>query len=421
MKVLETWIKAQNIDGLELTVDYDDTKSPFLIATIKETNLSKPKNILIYSHMDKQPPNFSMWKTETSPYKPYIKNNKLYGRGSVDNGYAIFSTIIAIKKLKEQGEHNRFTIIIEGSEESGSIHLEHYLDKYNDIIKKPHIIYCLNSGGPTFDRLWITSSIRGCLMGQLSITSLKESVHSGDAGGIVPEPFDIARILINRLKNTDNLEIASELHMKIPNIHYKKAFDTALFLGRNIFTKFPYKKKINSINISDPSTQFKYYLKNIWEPSISVIGIEGLPNCSAYTNTINPSIKLNLSIRTSPSMDLDIGKMIVKSILERNPPFSTSIKYTNKIEKEGWVASNMNNTILTYLDNISKKYFGKKTMFIGGGGTIPYATIISNKYKYTPCIITGLLVPSSNHHIGDENLDLTNAKKFTKIIIDLLK
>lgn len=53
----------------------------------------------MYGHIDKQPPLTEGWKEGLHPYKPVIKDGKLYGRGSADDGYAFFSCVSIIKVL----------------------------------------------------------------------------------------------------------------------------------------------------------------------------------------------------------------------------------------------------------------------------------------------------------------------------------
>jgi hypothetical protein len=53
----------------------------------------------MYGHMDKQP--FGEGWT-TDPCDPVIKDGKMWGRGSVDDGYALFSAVLAIKADDER-------------------------------------------------------------------------------------------------------------------------------------------------------------------------------------------------------------------------------------------------------------------------------------------------------------------------------
>jgi len=52
----------------------------------------------MYGHFDKQPP-LLPWAEGIGPYTPVIKDDKLWGRGSVDDGYSIYAALTAIKTL----------------------------------------------------------------------------------------------------------------------------------------------------------------------------------------------------------------------------------------------------------------------------------------------------------------------------------
>ena len=67
---------------------------------IPPTSNSINKNILLYCHYDKQP-GYDNWNEGFHPFIPIIKDNYLYGRGSADDDYAIFSYISAIKSYSK--------------------------------------------------------------------------------------------------------------------------------------------------------------------------------------------------------------------------------------------------------------------------------------------------------------------------------
>ena len=86
------WAKDQNVENLSLRVEKDEGKTPLIFGIVEgagDTN----ETILMYGHMDKQPPLDGLWNEGLGPYKPVIKDGKLYGRGGADDGYAIFASI----------------------------------------------------------------------------------------------------------------------------------------------------------------------------------------------------------------------------------------------------------------------------------------------------------------------------------------
>ena len=60
----------------------------------------------------------------------------------------------------------------------------------------------LDSGAGDYERLWVTTSLRGLVGGTLAVEVLTEGVHSGDASGVVPSSFRIARALLDRVEDS---------------------------------------------------------------------------------------------------------------------------------------------------------------------------------------------------------------------------
>ena len=110
-------MEAQEVPGLEVQVHQLPGLTPTILLTLEGHTL---QNILIYGHLDKQP-EFDSWEDGLAPSNPVIGDEKLYGRGGADDGYAIYSAIVAIKSLLDQKlPRPRINVIIEASEESGS-------------------------------------------------------------------------------------------------------------------------------------------------------------------------------------------------------------------------------------------------------------------------------------------------------------
>ena len=188
-KVLELavqWTEINKPDGSVITVKNSPGRTPLLLLDIPGT---KEGNILMYGHLDKQP-EMEGWIDDLGPWKPVIKDDKLYGRGGADDGYALFASVASINALKEQNiDHPRILVLIEFSEESGSPDLPHYMDLCSEIIGTPNLVICLDSGACDYKRFWTTTSLRGLIGLKMKVEVLKEGVHSGGASGHVPSSF----------------------------------------------------------------------------------------------------------------------------------------------------------------------------------------------------------------------------------------
>jgi acetylornithine deacetylase/succinyl-diaminopimelate desuccinylase-like protein len=132
------WIQRQNVSGGTLDVLQDGARTPLLLL---EFPGDIADTILIYGHLDKQPPMVG-WRDGLGPWTPYLDAaGRLYGRGAGDDGYAVFTALATVKALKDAGQaHGRIVILIECSEESGSCDLPHYINTYADRIGTPSLV-----------------------------------------------------------------------------------------------------------------------------------------------------------------------------------------------------------------------------------------------------------------------------------------
>src|SRR5205823_8796175 len=144
------------------------------------------RTVLLYGHLDKQP-EMTGWREGYGPWEPLFEDDKLYGRGSADDGYAVFAALSAIGALQAQGTaHSRCVGMIETGEESGSYDLPAYLAPLAPPTRAVDFVIGLDSGCGDYERMWDTTSLRGLAVGVLRVEVLSEGVHSGDASGIVP-------------------------------------------------------------------------------------------------------------------------------------------------------------------------------------------------------------------------------------------
>src|SRR5438477_9493612 len=198
------------------------------------------ETVLLYGHLDKQP-EMSGWRQGLSPWAPLREGDKLFWRGGADDGYASFSSLAALRLVQEQKlPHARCVVLIEACEESGSTDLPAYIAHLAPRIGKPSLVVCLDSGCGNYEQLWMTTSLRGMVSGNLRVEILTEGVHSGDASGIVPESFRILRLLLSRIDDGRPGKVKLDaLQVRIPNERLKQARLTAEVLGDEVWNTFP--------------------------------------------------------------------------------------------------------------------------------------------------------------------------------------
>jgi acetylornithine deacetylase/succinyl-diaminopimelate desuccinylase-like protein len=373
--------------------------------------------VLLYGHLDKQP-EMAGWEEGLGPWTPVLRDDKLYGRGGADDGYAMFGAVAAITALADQSiAHARSVILIEACEESGSYDLPYYVDHLAPRLGTPSLVVCLDSGCGNYDQLWITMSLRGLVGGTLTVRVLDEGVHSGDASGIVPSSFRIVRQLLARLEDETTGAIRpASLSVEIPPDRITQARNAAASLGRAVYAKFPFAAK------TAPMTEdlVELVLNRAWRSQLAVTGIDGLPPPANAGNVLLPFTSVKLSLRLPPTLDAKKAGAAVRHLLEADPPYGAQVSFDAKDAASGWNAPTLAPWLERSLASASEAAFGAPPAYLGEGGSIPFMAMLGEKFPHAQFVVTGVLGPHSNAHGPNEFLHLPTARRISAVIARVL-
>ena len=401
------WATAHAARDMHLEVVRLPGRTPLIFIDIPG---EKTDTVLLYGHLDKQP-EMSGWDTDLGPWKPVLRDDKLYGRGGADDGYALFASLTAILALQKQNiPHARCVIIIEACEESGSSDLPHYIEHLADRIGTPNFVICLDSGCGNYQQLWSTTSLRGSLNGTLSVDILNEGVHSGPASGVVPSSFRIIRQLLSRIEDQQTGKILlPECFVTLPKQRVKQAAIAAEILGKTIYQCFPFVDRAKPTTL-DPQQAL---LLRTWYPALSVTGVAGMPALQDAGNVLRPGTQLKLSFRLPPTCEVNIAARVIKQTLENNPPYGANVSFTLDENDNGWNAPAVSPWLAKAANSASTTFFNKEAAYMGEGGSIPFMGMLGEKFPQAQFLITGVLGPNSNAHGPNEFLHIPMAKKLT--------
>ena len=408
--LLVGWCRAQPLKGLIVEVIRLPGRTPLLYVEVPGT---APGEVLLYGHFDKQP-EFSGWESGLDPWTPVLRDGRLYGRGAADDGYAIFSSLLAVRALADEGRpHARCVILIEGSEESGSIDLPAYVEHLGARLGTPDLVICLDAECGNYEQLWLTSSLRGNLTGTLSVDVLTEGVHSGMATGIAVSPFRILRGLLDRIENVHSGDIVLEgLHVATPPGRLTEARHAAAVLGDTVAGKLPFIAGVRPLS-NDPT---ELLINSTWKPTLTVTGAEGLPPLGSAGNVLLPRVALKLSMRLPPTLDATAAAARVKDALEADPPYAARVRFDVDSSLAGWHAPPLAPWLEQALQSASQETFGRPALTQGTGGSIPFIGMLAARYPSTQFLVTGVLGPGSNAHGPNEFLDLATARRVTAAV-----
>ena len=414
IRLADAWAREQPVPGLALEIVRLSGRTPVLFFEVPG---DPARTVLLYGHLDKQPEMVG-WHAESGPWTPRIDEGKLYGRGGADDGYAIFAALSALRALASRGvKHARCVGIIETCEESGSYDLPAYLDALRPRLGNVDLVVGLDSGCGDYERLWATTSLRGLAAGKLTVDVLTEGVHSGDASGLVPSSFRIARNLLDRLEDSTTGWIKpAAFHVQIPPERVEQAAQAAAILGELLFRKYPFAGGTRPMVTNGAEAM----LNRTWRPALSIIGADGLPPIADAGNVLRPVTSLELSLRLPPLIDGHQATLAMKSLLEADPPHGARVTFEAAQGATGWNAPPTRPWLARALDAASQAMFGKPAAAMGEGGTIPFMAMLGEQFPQAQFLITGVLGPQSNAHGPNEFLHLDYAKRLTACVAEVL-
>ena len=413
IKLIADWCGARRIDGLGIEVLQLPGRTPLLLMEIRGRS---DDTVLLYGHCDKQPEMVG-WSEGLGPWTAVRRGDHLYGRGGGDDGYAAFAALTAIEALQQRDiPHARCVVLIEAGEESGSPDLPAYVDALAGRLR-PSFVICLDSGCGNYEQLWDTTSLRGIVNGVLTVDVLTEGVHSGAASGIVPSSFRIARRLLSRIEDeATGCILPADFHADIPPERAAQAHAVAAALGGDIDGKFPFVPGMRPVRDEGVAL----LLANTWEPALAITGAAGLPAPTDAGNVLRPSTSLKLSLRLPPTVNADGAAQRLKEILEADPPYGARVTFDVEAPGSGWNAPPARAWLSASVDRASSTFFGKPAMRMGLGGSIPFMSMLGEKFPDAQFLITGVMGPGSNAHGPNEFVHLPTAVRVTACVAQVL-
>ena len=431
------WVQAQRVEGLQLEIvrlqNADgEPRTPVLFFEIPASSgrdgspaPASGETVLMYGHLDKQP-EFDGWRRDLGPWTPKIIDDRLYGRGGADDGYAVYASIAAVQALKAQGvAHPRIVGLIETCEESGSRDLLPYVDALKVRLGQVGLVICLDSGAGNYDQLWLTTSLRGVASGVLKVEVLTEGIHSGDSSGLVPSSFRIMRQLFDRLEDSASGELLPRaFHCEIPALRLEQARATAAILGDEVWQRFPWAHHdcggSGGFTLPTTTDPVEALLRRTWRPTLSVTGADGFPSLANAGNVLRPWSAFKLSLRLPPTVDAAQAVRQLKSLLEDNAPYQAKVTFEPEGAATGWDAPATSDWFEQALQAASQAHYGAPCATIGQGGTIPLMNMLSRGFPQAQMMVCGVLGPRSNAHGPNEFLHLPYAQRLTAAVAEVI-
>ncbi|MEU5690692.1 M20/M25/M40 family metallo-hydrolase [Actinosynnema sp. NPDC020468] len=410
------WLHGRDLPGVAIEVVQLPDRTPLLLVDVPGT-AGRDDTVLLYGHLDKQPP-VANWSEGLGPWTPVVRDGRLYGRGAADDGYSGYAAIAAIEATRKAGgEHARAVILLETGEESGSPDLPHYLEHLKPRLGDVSLVVCLDSGGSDYERMWLTTSLRGLAQVTLTVRVLESGLHSGMSSGVAPSSFRIARILLDRLEDSETGRVKlPELHTEIPEVRITETREAIASVPGAQTGTVPWHGDTRPMH----DDEVELALNSGWRPTLSVIGADGLPSPEDAGNVLRPFTTLVLSFRLPPTVDAKKALEAVKKALTTDVPYGATVELTRVESADGWNAPDLAPWLRDTLDSAGKEIFDAPWRTVSLGGSIPFMGLLHEAYPQAQFLVTGAVGPDSNCHVPDEWLHIAHATRVTEAVAVVL-
>ncbi|MGO9515518.1 MAG: dipeptidase [Candidatus Korobacteraceae bacterium] len=369
---------------------------------------------LCYAHYDVQPAEpLDEWTTP--PWEPTERNNNVYARGAVDDKGQLWMQLKAFESLFKGGDGKlpiNVRVLIEGEEEVGGESIEEYVKK-NANSEKLKSDFALVTDTELFapDMPTLCVGLRGLVYTEIEAQGAKTDLHSGVYGGAAPNPLFALVEIISKVKDADG-------KILIPGFYddVQKPTDAELKAWGSLpFDEEEYRKAEVGSSVLTGEPGYSVLYRTWARPTLEVHGIPGGFTAPGAKTVIPARASAKVSMRLVPNQDPDdILKKYTDFVKKLTPK---GIQTNIKVHSKGPACVvNTNNKFARASVEAMHEVFGKDTVYIRSGGSIPIVTQFDKDLKI-PSIMMGMGLPDDNLHAPNEKFHIPNFYRGIESII----
>ncbi len=358
--------------------------------------------LLIYGHYDVQPPDpLNEWISP--PFTPTVRNNNIYARGAADDKGQVYLLLKAVEgHLEETGKLPiNIKFLIEGEEESGGEHIASYVREHASALGVDAVLICdtemFAEGLPT-----ITTGLRGLVYAEIECRGARQDLHSGLYGGAAPNAFHVLTHILAGLKTRNERITIPGFYSRVSRPSRAEltawrslAFDAEKFREHEVGAQ---------ALVGDRRIPI---LNRLWaRPTLDIHGIVGGYMEEGAKTVIPAKATAKVSMRLVPDMDPDAVANAFQAHVQRLTPagYNTEVRV---LHTGAPVLTDTNNRFVHEAAAAMTEVFGRKTVFVRSGASIPIAEIFSNSLGL-PVVLAGFGLPDDNIHAPNEKFHLPN-------------
>lgn len=346
--------------------------------------------VLLYAHHDVQPPGDG-WTTD--PFQPTERSGRLYGRGTSDDKCGVVLHAASLRALQGSVPVG-VKVILEGEEETGSVHLGQFLAEHGERLAADVIVIADSSnwrtGLPSF-----TTSLRGLVDCIVEVRTKRHAVHSGMYGGVFPDALTaMARLLATLHDERGRVALARLVAEEADPLDLTEEELRSQVAAHHTLE-----------TIGDGSLTSRLWRR----PALSVLAIDA-PRINEAVNALVPVARAKVSLRLAPGQDPDEAMAELTRHLEHEAPWGAEVTVTPGSAGRAFSLDAGGPGYAAFTEGF-REAWGVEPVEVGQGGSIPFVAAFSAAYPEAEILLTGVGDEVSRAHGPDESLDLEELRR----------
>jgi acetylornithine deacetylase/succinyl-diaminopimelate desuccinylase-like protein len=393
------WLSGQLQQACGLTTEIAQTSGHPVVIAKNEHRPGRP-TVLVYGHYDVQPPEpLEQWTTP--PFEPAVRDGAIFARGACDDKGQVWAHVEALRAWNSAaagGAPVNLTLLIEGEEEIGSIHLGEFVRSRKDDLRADVAVISDTSvyapGIPA-----ITYGLRGLVYMEVKITGPAFDLHSGIYGGAVANPANVL------------CELLATLHDKQGRVNIDGFYDDVVPLTkaeREEWAKLPFDAEAYRNELGAPALagEAGYTpLEHTWaRPTCDINGLTAGYQGHGAKTVIGATASAKVSMRLVPNQDPEKIRQAFERTLRARCPKSVKLDIEAH-SGAGPVLVPREGRAMQLAAEAVKIGYGKPPALIRSGGSIPVVALFRQTLNIDSLLV-GFAYPDDRAHSPNERFAL---------------
>jgi len=368
--------------------------------------------VLCYGHYDVQPAEpLDEWKSP--PFEPEVRDGNVYARGAVDDKGQMWMHVKALESLMVAGGGVlpvNVRVIIEGEEEVGGEGIAAFVREHGARLKADvALVSDTEMFAPDLPTLCV--GLRGMIYTEIEVRGARTDLHSGMYGGAAPNPFVALAQVIAKLKDAEG-------KILIPGFYDKVATPTDAELAAWKALPFDEEEyRVSEVGSTALTGEAGFsVLERTWSrPTLDVHGMPGGFIGAGAKTVIPAKATAKVSLRLVPDMTPTESFAQYRAYVESIVPKGCTLE-VRLIHSGDPIVVSTENAYVGMATEAMKTVFGKETVFVRGGGSIPIVGDFVRELGI-PTLMMGFGLPDDNLHAPNEKFNLSNFHRGIESIV----